>query len=436
MGGEANRRSGRTGEALAGRTFGSLRVRNFRLFVGGQLLSGTGTWMQGVAAPWLVLQLTHSGVALGIDSALQFLPILLFGAWGGVIADRFDNRRVQIATQAGYALVAATLWLLVWAGAVHVWMVYALSFASGLITAVDMPTRQSFYLEMVGPDELTNAMSLTTATFTGTRMIGPVIAGLVIAAGGAGAAATAPVFLINAISYLAVLCALLAMRVGELHPRRLAARAKGQVREGIRYAWRTPALRLPLLLMATVFLFAYNFSVLLPLLAVRTFSGDAGTYGLMLALFGVGSLAGALFMAARSSRPNPRRLTLFALALGAVSIALSRAPSLPIADALMVPLGFIGIAFAITGNSTLQLTAASDMRGRVMALYTVAFLGSTPFGSFAAGWVGQHLSPRVGLGAGGIVAVAAGLVALASLPWLRASAAEPAGELTPPAATP
>src|SRR2546426_5850268 len=223
-------------------TFRSLHVRNFRLFVFGQIVSATGTWMQGVAAPWLVLNLTGSGVALGIDTALQFLPILLVGAWGGLIADRFDNRRVLILCQIAFAVPAFALWILVATHLVHVWMVYGLSFLSGLVTAVDMPTRQSFYLEMVGREDLTNAMSLTTATFTGTRMIGPVIAGLLIATVG-----TAPVFLINGISYFAVAAALLAMRPADLRPRPRVARRRGQIREGIRYVWQTPALRMPLL---------------------------------------------------------------------------------------------------------------------------------------------------------------------------------------------
>jgi MFS family permease len=377
------------------------------LFIGGQLLSTTGTWMQGVAAPWLVLQLTHSGVALGIDTSLQFLPILLFGAWGGVIADRFDNRRIQIVTQVAYAVPAFTLWLLVATGVVHVWMVYALSFLSGLVTAVDMPTRQSFYLEMVGPEDLTNAMSLNTATFTGTRILGPVIAGLLIAAVG-----TAPVFLINAVSYMAVVGALLLMRPSDLRRRERAPRRKGQIREGIRYVWRTPALRVPLLLMAAVFLFTYNFSVLLPLLAVRTFHGNARTYGVLLSLFGAGSLGGALFMASRVRTANVRRLTLLAIAVGVASVGVGLVPALPLAWVLMVPLGAAGIGFAITGNSTLQLTASDSMRGRVMALYAVVFLGSTPIAGPVAGWVGQHLGPRVGLIGGGLVALAAGLVAL------------------------
>jgi MFS family permease len=401
-------------------TFASLRVRNFRLFVGGQFLSGIGTWMQIVGQAWLVFQLTRSGVALGIDTALSFLPILAFGAWGGLVADRFDNRKVQVATQVAYAVVALALWVLVVTGAVQVWMVYALSFLGGIVTAIDMPTRQSFYLELVGPESLTNAMSLNTATFTAARIVGPALAGILI-----GAFGTAPVFLANAVSYVAVIAALLAMRTSELRTRERVPRRPGQIREGVEYVWRTLDLRLPMLVMAAVFLFAFNFSVLLPLLAVRTFGGDASTYGYLLALFGAGSLAGALAMAARSARPNPRRLAILAVALGALSVALAGAPALPVAWAVLPFLGGAGIAFAITGNSTLQLTASGEMRGRVMALYTVVFLGSTPIGGPLAGWVGQHLGPRVGLGAGGAVAVVAGLAALAALGRVRPPSPEP-----------
>jgi MFS family permease len=289
-------------------------------------------------------------------------------------------------------------------------MVYLLSFLSGIATAIDMPTRQSFYLEMVGPDDLTNAMSLTTATFTGMRMIGPVLAGVLIPLVG-----TAPIFLVNGISYLAVVSALLAMRQSELHVRARTPRAPGQIREGIRYVWETAELRLPMLTMASVFLFAFNFTVLIPLLAVRDLGGGAGTFGVLLGVFGVGSLAGSLYMAARATRPNPRRLCILAVVLGVVSFALAFAPNLTVAAVVIAPLGFAGIAFAITGNSTLQLTSAPDRRGRVMALYTVIFLGSTPIGGPLAGWAGQHISARFGFAAGGAIAVATGLAALAAL---------------------
>jgi MFS family permease len=390
-------------------TFRSLHVRNFRLFIVGLVVSATGSWMQGVAAPWLVLQLTGSGVALGIDTALQFLPILLIGAWGGVIADRFDNRRVLVWTQIAFAIPALALFVLDATHVVQVWMVYALSFLSGIATAIDMPTRQSFYLEMVGPDDLTNAMSLTTATFTGMRMVGPVLAGILIPFVG-----TAPIFLINALSYLAVVFALVAMRRSELHPRPRTPRAPGQIREGIRYVWEMADLRLPMLTMASVFLFAFNFSVLIPLFATRDLHGGAGAFGVLLGVFGIGSLAGSLFMAARATRPNPRRLCILAVALGVVTFALAFAPNLAVAAVVIAPLGFTGIAFAITGNSTLQLTSAPDRRGRVMALYTIIFLGSTPIGAPLAGWVGQH-SPSLAFAAGGVIAAATGLAALAAL---------------------
>ncbi len=391
-------------------TFASLRVRNFRLFIFGQLVSSIGTWMQLVAGPWLVLQLTHSGTSLGIDTGLQFLPMLLFGAYGGLVADRFDNRSLQIATQVAFGTLAFTLWGLVVTHVVRVWMVYALSFLVGCVTAVDMPTRQSFYLEMVGREDLTNAMSLTTATFTGARAVGPAIAGLLI-----GAFGVAPVFLVNGISYCAVIVALLAMRTSELERRERVPRGRGQIREGVAYIWRTPELRRPMAIMAAVFLFGYNFAVLLPLLATRTFSGNASTYGDLLAIFGVGSLVGSLGMASRATRPNTRRLATFGCVLGALSIGVALAPWLGLEWALMLPLGAVSIAFAIVGNSTLQLTSSDAMRGRVMALYGVIFLGSNPIGGPLMGWLAQHTSPRVAIGAGAAVAVAAGLAGVSAV---------------------
>lgn len=403
------------------RTFRSLRVRNFRLFLSGQLLSSIGTWMQWTAAPWLVLQLTHSGVALGIDTALGALPILLFGAWGGVLADRFDNRRIQVWTQSLYAVLAFALFSLDVTGVVQVWHVYVLSFLTGIVGAVDMPTRQTFYLEMVGPDELTNAMSLNTATFTGSRIVGPVIAGLMI-----GSIGTAPVFLANGITYLAVVLALAAMHVSELHPRERAEKASGQIREAVRYVWRTSSLRLPLILMTLVFTLSFNFQVLVPLLAERTFEGDAGTFGGLLALMGIGSLAGALVMAARSSRSNVRRLGVAAIALGGTSLLLAVAPSLPAAWLVTPFAGAAGTAFAITANSTLQLNASSAFRGRVMALYTVVFIGSTPIGGPISGWVGEHVDPRIALGGGAVIAIVAGLITLSAVRRGAARVSRPA----------
>jgi MFS family permease len=406
---------------FVGRAFRSLRVRNFRLFLTGQLLSGVGTWMQWTAAPWLVLQLTDSGVALGIDTALGALPILLFGAWGGVLADRFDNRRIQVWTQSLYAVLAFALFALDASGVVRVWHVYVLSFLTGVVGAADMPTRQTFYLEMVGPEELTNAMSLNTATFTGSRIVGPVIAGIMI-----GTIGTAPVFFVNGITYLAVVMALLAMRVAELHPRERVGKARGQIREALRYVWRTPALRIPMILMALVFTLSFNFQVLVPLLAERTFEGGAGTFGGLLALLGLGSLTGAIVMAARSSGSNVRRLAVAAIALGATSLLLAMAPSLPAAWLAAPFAGAAGTAFAITANSTLQLNASPAFRGRVMALYTVVFIGSTPIGGPIAGWVGEHLSPRIGLGGGAVIAILAGVLVMTSMRRRKVEVSRPA----------
>ncbi|HCO01936.1 MAG TPA: MFS transporter [Actinobacteria bacterium] len=414
-----------------GRTFQSLHVRNFRIFIAGQLLSSIGTWMQGVAAPLLVLHLTHSGVALGIDTALTFLPILVAGGYGGLFADRYDNRRIQILTQIVYGILAFTLFALVRTHVIHVWMIYCISFLSGCVTAVDMPTRQSFYLELVGPDDLTNAMSLNTASFNGARIVGSVAGAALIAAYGAATA-----FLVNSLSYLLALGALLLIHTSELRPRRKVERHPGQIREGFRYAWETPALRLPFVVMGTVFLFAFNFSVLLPLLAVRNFHGSPGTYGRMLALMGAGSLVGALAMASRSSMANVRRLCVLGLVTGGVTLAVGVAPWLVLAYVELPLLGAAFIAFAITANSTLQLTSSDEMRGRVMALYTMVFLGSTPIGAPIAGFVGQHVNARAGLIGGGVIAVAAGLYGLASLRSLQPEAADTARTLEPVPAEP
>ncbi len=390
------------------RTFHALwHSRNFRLFWTGQIVSVSGTWMQSVAAAWLVLRLTHSGIALGIDMALTFGPMLFLGALGGSLADRHDKRRILITTQAAFAVLALALWAIVATGIVDLWMVYALSFLQGVVTSIDNPTRQSFFSEMVPARDLPNAVSLNGAVMTGTRVVGPALAGVLIASVG-----IAWCFLLNGVSYLAVIGGLLAMRPQELRPNR-APREAGAIREGLRYVWRTRALRRPLLLMSVLYLFAFNYSVLMPLFAERTFGGDAGTLGLLLSVMGVGSLAGALVLAGRAD-PNERRLAQAAIAVGVVTLLVAFAPSLDLAVAGMLPLGIVSIAFFVTANSTLQLSARPDMRGRVMALYGIVFLGSTPFGGPIAGWVGEHLGARVGLAGGGLIALATGAFGL----WL------------------
>lgn len=404
------------------RTFHAVHhSRNFRLFFIGQAVSVTGTWVQYVASSWLVLRLTGSGVALGVVTALSFAPVLVLGAWAGVLADRYDKRRILLGTQAAFAVLALALWGLVAADVVRLWMVYGLALLQGVVTAVDTPARQSFFAEMVSAEHLTNAVSLNSAVMTGTRIVGPAIAGLLIAGAGLDVC-----FLVNGLSYLAVIGGLLAMRPGDLH-RAPVPRGDGGVREGLRYVWRTPGLRTPLVVSAGVFTFAFNFQVLLPLLAREAFGGDVRTFGSLLSFMGVGSLIGALSMA-RGTRPNPVRLMRSAAALGAVSVAAAAMPNLVTELLALAMLGYVGVVFMITANTTLQLTARPDMRGRVMALYSVVFLGGTPIGAPIAGWSAEWLGARWGLALGGLVAVGVGLAGIRAL---RRNAAEPTLEPAP-----
>ncbi len=388
------------------RTFHAVRhSRNFRLFFAGQAVSVTGTWVQYVAVSWLVLRLTGSGIALGVVTALSFAPILFFGAWAGALADRHDKRLILLGTQSSFALLALALWVLVATGAAELWMVYGLSFLQGVVTAVDMPARQSFFVEMVGPEHLTNAVSLNSAVMTGTRIVGPALAGLLIA--GAGLEVC---FLVNGLSYLAVIAGLLAMRTRDLIRAEPPSDGAG-IREGLRYVFETPGLRTPLLLMAVVFTLSFNIPVLMPLMATDVFGGDAKTLGALLAFMGMGSLVGALGMA-RGAEPSPRRLATAAVALGFVTLLAAAMPTLRAELAIQVPLGLAAIVFMITGNTTLQLTSRPEMRGRVMALYSIVFLGGTPIGAPFAGWTAETLGTRWGLALGGLIAVVAGSAGL------------------------
>jgi MFS family permease len=409
------------------RTFHAIgHSRNFRLFFFGQIVSVSGTWMQMVAAAWLVLQLTGSGVALGIDTALSFGPILLFGAYGGALADRYDKRTMLIVTQSVFAMFAFVYWALVASGVVELWMVYTLSFLFGCVNAIDNPVRQSFYAEMVDASDLPNAVSLNGAVMTGTRIIGPALAGALIASVG-----MAWCFLINGFSYLAVIGGLLLMHASELRPNR-APREKGAIRSGFRYIWQTDGLRRPMVLMAVMYLFAFNYSVLMPLFAEDTFGGDAGTLGLLLAMTGVGSLLGALYMASKTD-PNERRLAIAAVLVGVTTFIVALSPTLHLAVATVPLMGVASIVFFVTANTTLQLTARPEMRGRVMALYAMIFLGSTPFGAPVAGYVGEHFGARVALVGSAVIALATGAVGLwivdrrrrAAMPLRDAEPSEP-----------
>jgi MFS family permease len=388
------------------RTFHSFHSRNFRLFFAGQFVSVTGTWMQSVATAWLVLQLTHSGTALGVVTGLTFTPALLIGAWGGLVADRFDKRKVLIVTQSAAAVLALGLWIPVAFGTVSLSFVYVIALLNGIVTALDTPTRQSFYAEMVGSKDIPNAVSLNSAVMTGTRIVGPAIAGVIIATHGVG-----PVFLVNAISYIAVIGGLIAMRPRELHRTGAVERGRGQLREGLRYVMDRPALRDTLALMGVIFLFSFNFAVLLPLMAERTFGGGAHTLGWLFSSMGVGSLAGALLAAAKP-RHSFRKLAVFGVLTGIAITASAVAPTRDWALLTLALVGFTSITFMISGNSALQLSSSAQMRGRVMALYAVVFLGSTPFGATLSGWVGQHFGPRLAMAGAGVIAVGASAVAL------------------------
>ncbi|HVC77047.1 MAG TPA: MFS transporter [Candidatus Micrarchaeaceae archaeon] len=389
------------------RTFASLRNRNFRIFFTAQIVSVTGTWMQSIAQMWLVLHLTGSGVALGITAALQFTPILLFGTWGGLLADRLDKRKVLMVTQSAAGVVALVLAGLTLGGIVQLWMVYVLALSLGMVNVFDNPARQSFVTEMVGKEQITNAVGLNSAVFTLARVIGPAVAGVVIALVGTGWC-----FLYNGLSYFPVVFALLLMRPSELHRGLPALRARGQIRAGIRYAWNRPELRLPLLLMLVVGTLAFNFSVLMPLMARFVFNSGASTFGLLMSFMGVGAFVGAL-VAANRALPSHRLLALAGVAFGGLLIGAAVAPTLPIELLVLVPMGAAMITFQATANSLLQLNSDPAFRGRVMALYVMVFLGTTPIGGPMVGWIAQQFGARVGLGIGGLATI----VGSAALLW-------------------
>jgi MFS family permease len=389
-------------------------------------VSLVGTWMQTVALGWLVLELTGSGTALGTVVAAQFLPILLLGPYGGLLADRMDKRRLLMATQAVLAATALALGLLVVTGAVELWMVVAVAVVFGLVTACDTPTRQAFSLEMVGPERLRNAVSLHSTLVNVARAVGPAVAGLVIATAGTGIC-----FLINAGSYAAVLAALWTMETGTLRPARPAVREPGQVREGIRYVGRTPGLLVPLIMVALIGTLAYEFQVVLPLLATGPFHGDAATYGVLTSAMGAGAIVGGLVVAGHG-RTGLRPLTAAAAVFGAAILAIALSPSLPVAVLALAATGAASITFLATGNTTLQLASEPRFRGRVMALWTVAFLGSTPIGAPIVGAISEHLGPRGGLAAGAATChVAAAVGALALAREGRAPAGPGRGEAQP-----
>lgn len=403
------------------RTFSSLRIRNYRLYFLGQIVSVSGTWMQRVAQSWLVLEITGSGTAIGLVTALQFLPILLLAPQGGVIADRWDKRRLLLVTQTTAGVLAATLGVLVVTDVVRLWMVYVLAGALGLVNSVDNPTRQTFVIEMVGRDTVTNAVSLYSVLVNVARVFGPAAAGALIVATGLGIC-----FLINSTTYLAVIVALLLMRASELTPAPVQPRRKGQFRQGLGYVRSTPSVLIPLVMMGIVGTFAYEYQVVLPLFAKFTFGGDAATFAAMTAWSGAGAVVGGLLTAGRRSRAGVT-LAWTAIFFGAVQLATSMAPTLAVALAAFVALGATSISFLALGNATLQLNSTPEMRGRVMGLWAVGFLGSTAVGGPIMGWVGEHIGPRIALGAGGILTLLAGAFAFRRLASMDREATQDSG---------
>ncbi|HEY9473779.1 MAG TPA: MFS transporter [Mycobacteriales bacterium] len=389
--------------------FRSLRVRNYRLFASGQIVSLTGTWMQRVAQDWLVLNLSHnSGTALGVVTALQFAPTLLLGLWGGVLADRYDKRRLLLVTQSTMGLLALVLGLLDATGVVTLWHVFALAALLGTSNALDVPVRQAFVVEMVGRDELTNAVSLNSATFNSARIIGPAVAGLMINWVGTG-----PVFFVNAASVAAVLVGLVMMRPAELYRAPVVPRARGQLREGLHYVRSRADLVVPMVLVFIVGTFGLNFQITLALMTKQVFGLGAGAYGLLSTSLAVGSLTGALMSTRRKHRPRLRMLILAATAFGLLETLAGLMPTYASLALMLVPAGAAALTFTIAANSTVQMGAEPTMRGRVMALYLLCFLGGTPVGAPLIGTLAEHFGARASLIAGGgVSAVAALLVGL------------------------
>ncbi len=383
------------------RSFDSLSVPNYRRYFFGQLVSLSGNWAQMVASVWLVLSLTGSGFAVGLTTALQFLPMLLIGAWGGLLADRFPKRDLLIVTQLLMALPAIGLLGVSAAGVVAPWMVYLAALMRGVVNAVDNPTRQSFVIEMVGPDRVVNAVSLNSVLVQSARIVGPALAGVLIATVG-----VVPCFAVNIASFGAMIVALWGMDASRLAAAPSSGREPGAIRAGLRYVRRTPELAVPLGLMALVGTFGFNFQVVIPLLATFSFDGGAGAYAALVSAMGVGSVSGALITGSRG-RTGPRLIAAAALAFGLTALLAAAMPSLAFEIPMLALLGAAAVTFAASVNSTLQLAVEPAMRGRVMALYSVVFLGSTPIGGPLTGWLSEAYDPRVAL----LLAAIAGLAA-------------------------
>jgi len=381
--------------------FSSLKIRNYRLFATGAVVSNTGTWMARITQDWLVLSITGSSTAVGITTAMQFLPMLLFGLYGGVIADRFAKRTLLFFTQGAMSLSGLFLAALTLTGNVQVWHVYLAAFFTGLVTVVDNPTRQSFVSEMVGPDQVRNAVSLNSANFQSARLIGPAVASALTAAVGPGWA-----FLANGLSFLAPLTSLCLMRTRELHHAPRTARGKGQLREGLNYVSKHPELIWPIVLVGFVGTFGFNFPIWLSAYADDVFHGGVGMYGVFNTLMAFGSLAGAL-LAARRRSTRLRVLAGAAVGFGVLEIVAAFSPAVWAFAPLIVLLGILGLTVNVTANSSVQMAVDPEMRGRVMSLFMMVFTGGTPLGGPLFGWLADQYGVRISFAIGGLVCATA-----------------------------
>ncbi len=394
----------------AGRlTFAALSIPNYRRYFAGQSISLIGTWMQMTAQSWLVFSLTHSSTKLGLIIALQTLPVLLLSPYGGVIADRIDKRRLMVALQSAMGLQALALGLLTLTGTVRFWQIGVLAVLLGLNNAFENPARQSFMLELVGGKHLRNAVTLNSVLVNVARVLGPAVAGILIAVVGEGVC-----FLANAASFVAVVFSLMTLNRSALEPTTPAPRARGQLREGLSYVFKTRELAFPLLMMAIVGCLTYEFQVSLPVMASRALHAGATGYGFMTAAMGIGAVIGGLLVAAKG-RTGMVQLTVAVSAFGVAMALAAIAPDLGLELGALALAGAASIAFMSTGNSTLQLRAAPQMRGRVMSLWFVAFQGSTPIGGPIIGWVIAFAGARAGLGVGALTCFAAALLGLSVL---------------------
>lgn len=391
--------------------FRSLREPNFRYYAGGQVVSLTGTWMQRAAQDWLVLELSGgSAAALGVAVALQFLPSLLLTLWAGVAADRFDKRRLLIFLQAALGLCGLVLGVLEVTGTVALWHVYALCLAMGCFSAVDIPVRHAFVVEMVGPGQLTNALAINSMTFNLTRIVGPAIAGVAITVTGTG-----PIFLFNGVSSAAVVLGLILMDTSRLRRNARQPKERGQLIEGLRYVRARPDLVVIMVLLFCVSTFGMNFENAFAVLARNGFGRNADGYGFLITMLAVGTLTGAALAARRAGRPRIRLLLLGAMAFGAFEALASQMPTYALLAATLVPVGLAIMTFTTSANSTVQLSVDQEVRGRVMGLYMLLFMGGKPLGGLVSGWLAELLGPRAPLLFGGLASLTAALVCAAVL---------------------